>query len=336
MISDDESSDEDSEPEKRTAKSKKKTKPKKPTKPQTKVLESTNDPNFVDCEEVDDTRDSGCHTLPLLLQISKPCHRSHPPYDKRVRCIGSAGCHKSWAFPRNKGRVLTHAAGCGFIAQLGLSGRELVADVLLETAKRDPTLLVHASDVIKKRGRADTVSETQVKGTHIAKRTKGTTLRIDHKNITATASANVMDGFKTEGRRTLDQDGNKALVELIAGGGLPPRLISLPAFARFLVAVKAKYQLPSRSKFEENLLPTQAAVVQVATLQHLQACHNLNISFDGGKLTRRKFYSVHVTTAERLSFCLELDDVSRLSQTGNYIHELLRKVSLSTRFLKSY
>ncbi|KAJ7930829.1 hypothetical protein B0H13DRAFT_2651749 [Mycena leptocephala] len=46
---------------------------------------------------------------------------------------------------------------------------------------------------------------------------------------------------------------------------------------------------------------------------------------DGGKLTKKKFISVHVTTVHRQSFCVDLDDVSRLSQTGEYFAELFTK-----------
>ena len=51
----------------------------------------------------------------------------------------------------------------------------------------------------------------------------------------------------------------------------------------------------------------------MAILNHLKTCRNLNISVDGGKLTKKKFFSVHVTTPTYQSFCLELDDVARLS-----------------------
>jgi hypothetical protein len=50
------------------------------------------------------------------------------------------------------------------------------------------------------------------------------------------------------------------------------------------------------------------------------------LSFDGGKLGKKKFYSIHTTTPNRQSFCLDLDDVTQLSQTGEYIYELLKKV----------
>jgi len=84
--------------------------------------------------------------------------------------------------------------------------------------------------------------------------------------------------------------------------------------------------LPSRSTFEDTLVPQYAAAVRVVIIEHLKGCRDLNISFDGGKLTKKKFFSIHVTTVGRQSFCLELDDVARLSQTGDYLHELLKKV----------
>jgi hypothetical protein len=61
-------------------------------------------------------------------------------------------------------------------------------------------------------------------------------------------------------------------------------------------------------------------------INHLKECRDLMLSFDGGKLGKKKFYSIHATTPNRQSFCLDLDDVTRLSQTGDYIYELLKKV----------
>ena len=73
-------------------------------------------------------------------------------------------------------------------------------------------------------------------------------------------------------------------------------------------------------------MPSYAAAVRVAIINHLKKCCDLMLSFDGGKLGKKKFYSVHATTPNHQSFCLDLDDVTRLSQTGEYIFELLKKV----------
>jgi hypothetical protein len=89
------------------------------------------------------------------------------------------------------------------------------------------------------------------------------------------------------------------------------------------------YSPPSQTTFEDKLVPTYAAAMHIARLEYLKTCTDLQISFDGGKLKKKGFYSVHVTTLDRMSYCLELDDGSRLSHTGEYICELLCHVSPS-------
>lgn len=67
--------------------------------------------------------------------------------------------------------------------------------------------------------------------------------------------------------------------------------------------------------------------MRIARLEYLKTCSDLQISFDGGKLKKKGFYSIHVTTLDHTSYCLELDDGSRLSHTGEYVCELLCRVS---------
>ena len=73
-------------------------------------------------------------------------------------------------------------------------------------------------------------------------------------------------------------------------------------------------------------MPTYASTIRLAIINHLKESRDLMLSFDGGKLGKKKFYSVHATTPNRQSFCLDLDDVTRISQTGDYIYQLLKKV----------
>ncbi|KAF8838962.1 hypothetical protein BDN67DRAFT_906426, partial [Paxillus ammoniavirescens] len=59
----------------------------------------------------------------------------------------------------------------------------------------------------------------------------------------------------------------------------------------------------------------------------LATCRHLTITFDGGKTRQpHSVYSIHVTTADRQTFCVELDDSSRLSHTGEYIFEALDRI----------
>ncbi|KAG1724896.1 uncharacterized protein EDB91DRAFT_1062575 [Suillus paluster] len=67
-------------------------------------------------------------------------------------------------------------------------------------------------------------------------------------------------------------------------------------------------------------------------VDYLKTQLNLTIMFDGGKIRKPKsFYTVHVTTADRRTLLLELDDSSMLSHTARYIGELLESVILDIR-----
>ena len=73
-----------------------------------------------------------------------------------------------------------------------------------------------------------------------------------------------MNIYKTEGRRVMEHEANNALVEFLVGCGIPPNVLSSPAFGRFVAAFKPKYILPSRSKFEDALVPSYVATVKLA------------------------------------------------------------------------
>ena len=306
-------------------------------KPDTKVLASTDDENYVDIPEVKDSRHGGKKMSPVLVKAMRVCHRKDETDGKKiVRCIGSAGCHTTWCYPRDQARVLKHVMGCGYVAMLK-GGSQLVQEAIEAQATKDPALL---SKLTKRIGMKRKLVESEEDTELPSKRNKADLSRaFDTSTETSTqgspgasiiSEANVsgdqMEIFKTEGRRMLEKDASNALVEFIVCCGLAPNILTAPAFKRFIGSLKTRYIIPSRSRFEDSLVPTYAAVVRTSILAHLQTCQYLNISFDGGKLTKRKFYSVHVTTYDRQSFCLELDNVSRLSQTGEYLQELLKKV----------
>jgi hypothetical protein len=105
--------------------------------------------------------------------------------------------------------------------------------------------------------------------------------------------------------------------------GIAPRNIGRAEFKNFVSALNANYNLISRTTFEDSLVPAYAANVRIAVIK---SCWFLTISGDGGKLKRKKFVSVNITTIHRQSFCVDLDDVSRISQTGEYFAELFKKV----------
>ena len=97
-----------------------------------------------------------------------------------------------------------------------------------------------------------------------------------------------------------------------------------------MAALSPYYHPPSSTTLTEKLIVNEAAKLTAAVGKLLSTCRNLTITFDGGKIRRPKStYSVHITTATRHAFCMELDDASQLSHTANYILEVLERVSVS-------
>ncbi|KJA16151.1 hypothetical protein HYPSUDRAFT_71581 [Hypholoma sublateritium FD-334 SS-4] len=282
----------------------------------TKVLVGTKDPKYSSDDESEDDRAGGRTTFPLLLKISKICHLRGESR-KRVRCLASKGCLTTWATPRDKTRILKHAMGCGYLAKIDSS---LVEDAMLAMSKKHP----HLVDQLKKKvgmgsggKRARSDDEKDPDSTKVSN---------------PFSQAHSLKCSRTEPTlRALKEEADKALVEYIVCCGIAPRTLQSSRFKRFVNVLNKKYLPPSRTTFEDSLVPAYAASVQVIVTEHLRTCRDLTLSFDGGKLGKKKFYSVHATTPDRQSFCLELDDVSRLSQTGDYIYELLEKVITKMR-----
>ncbi|KAF8660113.1 hypothetical protein AX16_001643, partial [Volvariella volvacea WC 439] len=126
-----------------------------------------------------------------------------------------------------------------------------------------------------------------------------------------------------KGIETLKQKANDALVCMVVCNALPPHLVDNKFFKKYTATLNAAYLSPSSTTFNDILVPQYAAATRKARREYLQTCYNLQISFDGGKLLKKGFYSIHVTTTDRRSFCVDLADVSRVSHSGKLIYELL-------------
>ncbi|KAJ6552195.1 hypothetical protein DFH09DRAFT_1085986 [Mycena vulgaris] len=125
------------------------------------------------------------------------------------------------------------------------------------------------------------------------------------------------------------QKANVVPIELFICCGIPPRVIGREEFTHFVKTVNQwNYKVTSRTKFEDALVPAYAASIRTAVIEHMQTCwfSTITSSTDGGKLSNKKFVSVYITNVHRQLFCVDLDDVSRVSQTGEYFAELLTKI----------
>lgn len=314
----------------------------------TKILPDISDPDYSDDEEIEDTREGGQRTLALSLKITRLCRGKMEGDNgkQKVRCIGSRGCHQKWTAPRDQSRILRHAARCGYLAKIN---KDWVVEAVEKLSKKVDKDIV--DDINKSLGLSrkrthedlstfgDESGPTKFFEAAPLKRSKTEPfLESNSKSIASSASSSSLTltpkdpftKFQTQGRQELKKKGDRALVDLIICCGIPPRVLEKKHFKNFINIISGgKYTGPSRTTFEDSLVPAYAAAIRVATINHLKDCRDIQITFDGGKLGKKKFYSVHATTPNRQSFCLELDDVTGLSQTGEYIFDLLKKVSLN-------
>ncbi|KAG6874765.1 hypothetical protein C0992_006641, partial [Termitomyces sp. T32_za158] len=246
-------------------------------KPETKVLNSQEDPNYIDTDESDDERKGGRKIFPLLKKITRPCHAVNDQTKKIVRCVASKGCRTSWGWPRDKTRILKHAMSCGYLANIA-GGAELVQDAIEELARKQP------SSTTLKRSKTEPVIH------NLAKSETSGKLTVQH----TTRKSDSLGQYCTEGKKILEEKANSALVELIVCCGIAPRIIQHQKFHNFVNVLNQNYVPPSRTKFEDSLVPSYAAATQVTVIDYLKSCRDLMLSFDGGKLGKKKFFSIHV------------------------------------------
>ncbi|KAJ6517019.1 hypothetical protein DFH09DRAFT_1431101 [Mycena vulgaris] len=130
--------------------------------------------------------------------------------------------------------------------------------------------------------------------------------------------------------QNLEQKANDAFIELFVYCGIPRRFIGREEFTHFVNAVsQGNYKVTSRTKFEDALVPFEDALPLNRGHRALADLlfFNDNDQHRWRQALSKKFVSVHITNVHRQSVCVDLDDVSRVSQTGEYFAELLTKIS---------
>lgn len=130
-----------------------------------------------------------------------------------------------------------------------------------------------------------------------------------------------------EGRKVLKERADYAVMKYFVCCGIPPSIADTDEFKNLVSVLNSTYSPPSATTLEDKLIANEGAKISLAVVSHLKTCRNLTITFDGGKIRKPKsLYTIHVTTATRQSFCMELDDASLLSHTADYILEALERV----------
>jgi hypothetical protein len=92
-------------------------------------------------------------------------------------------------------------------------------------------------------------------------------------------SQNFAQVYQTEGKKELKEKADRALVEFIICCGIPPHVLQKKHFRHFVNVLNGKYLPPSRSTFEDSLVPTYAATIRLAIINHLKESRDLNAFF---------------------------------------------------------
>jgi hypothetical protein len=302
----------------------KKAKPRKPKmktvkKLDTHVLTDYNDERYKDMDEVEDSRKSGVRLHPLLPMISRVCLKRDPPADEaadklHVRCIASSKCNTLWVHPRNKRRVIGHAADVSECPSMPAELRDEAINAMAQKAIGDKFRM---PDVSTSASRLLDGPSTNLKRT----RTES-----DAGTVASTSKKPMLDVFITEGNKALKTNGDYALMLFITCAGVPPSIVDSDHFKKLVGVLNPAYKPPSSSTLAEKLIPEEAAKILQGMIAFFKTCRNCTITFDGGKSKRNGLYTIHITTADRRSFCVEIDDASRLSHTANYVFEILSRV----------
>ena len=328
-------------------------KKKKIKRTDTQILTSFDDPKYLSSDEELDDRVGGAKMTPVLLKVSKPVRavKEQERLDeqtgiatafmektgkKRVRCIASAACGRTWNWPRNRQRILSHAKECSWVpAELRRESRDVLAKLALGPASGDEggprsTSAARRHMAKRSRGRADSDSSTFGDDCE-----KSSSLAVEKpakkkakQAVRGTEqSKGTLDVFVASGRKeaaqTLKREADHRLLLYIVCNLIPPRTVDTLEFKAFAKRLNPNYDAPCSSTIRDKLIPAEAARLDIAIIEYLRGVRDLTLSFDGGKIRKPKgCYTVTLSTPKRDPFTMTLKDGSRVSHTAKWLVEI--------------
>jgi hypothetical protein len=134
---------------------------------------------------------------------------------------------------------------------------------------------------------------------------------------------------KEQGRKKLKEQLDYDTMCLVCVGGIPPTTVDLPEWKKLWRDGNSDYEPASSTTLVDTYIPQEACRIESHTLEYLQTCDNLTITFDGGT-TRlpQSVYTIHIITPDRQVFLIEGNEASAESHTGHSLYLVLKRVSL--------
>ena len=133
--------------------------------------------------------------------------------------------------------------------------------------------------------------------------------------------------FTNAGRKQLQAKLDHCIMKLICVSGLMPRVLDSPEWKEFMATANPKYHPTPSDKFEEEIIPNEAAFVRKQVVEILQKEENLTLTFDGNSTRKpQSVYTVHITTKDRDSYFLDGYEGSDEHHTAAWIKDKVLKV----------
>jgi len=208
----------------------------------------------------------------ILDKISQLC-RDVKTKSRRYRCLGSKGgknCKKSWAYPRNRLRILKHACHCPHLpANLRAEANNLRSD-------ESPGAIL---EKLETSAWERTVASTQETNAHGTKRPRLDSSTMDNISNAQPPPLDILVG--ETGRKHLQAQLNLAIINLICAACLPPTLVDYAEWKKLFTIANTRYHPMSSTTLVDDHIPGQAARVRKMTIEYLKTQFDLTVSYDG-------------------------------------------------------
>jgi hypothetical protein len=132
---------------------------------------------------------------------------------------------------------------------------------------------------------------------------------------------------KKLGRKDRHQKLDLAVVKLICCSGIPSYISDLDSWKCLFAFADPSYKPASRAQLEEVHIIGEAESIHEIQLAYLRTQQNITVSCDGGTTKGREaFWTLHMSTAERKVFLIDVREATAVSHTAIWIKNFVLEV----------
>jgi hypothetical protein len=261
--------------------------------------------------------------IPASPSVRKTLHLS--PYQRRslsrhtdtgkdyYGCVAKLkGCYWYRAGNAQVSRISKHAVSCQYLSS---DLKELAKDY---TAQSSLGAVLADSGASAAWVDSDMISTGSV---------KPTTSKLTAVAVPSSSEKSMVLDFTNAGRKQLQAKLDHCVMKLICVVGLVPHILDSPEWKEFMATANPKYHPTPSDKFEEEIIPNEAAFVRKQVMDVLQKEQNLTLTFDGNSTRKpQSVYTVHVTTKNRDSYFVDGYEGSDERHMAAWIKDKVLKV----------